>query len=126
MVEELIIELIRPRITDYHGIHKCQAELDFAIQFFDEDIPLYVDPFLLWKSPSQQDQALHTAVVNSFNYLNLLVKKNQENEAASILVNISKCSEVGLGVSKSRRDLGIGEKKAKQVLNMRHSLYSNE
>jgi len=47
--------MINPRITDYHGIYKCQAEIDFAIQSFDEDIPLYLDPFLLWKSPSLQD-----------------------------------------------------------------------
>ena len=41
--------LIRPRLTDYYGISLAQAELDFAIPFLNEDIPLYVDPFLLWK-----------------------------------------------------------------------------
>ena len=66
------MNLIRPRLTDFHGIHKSQSDIDFAIQLFDEDIPLYVDPFLLWKSPSQQDQALHTAITNSFNHLNYL------------------------------------------------------
>jgi hypothetical protein len=35
--------LIRPRLTDHFGIHKSQAELDFAIQFLDEDLPLYLD-----------------------------------------------------------------------------------
>lgn len=69
------MDIIRPRLTDHYGIHKSQSSLDFAIQFFDEDIPLYVDPFLLWKSPSQQDQALHTVITNSFNYLNYLIKK---------------------------------------------------
>ena len=42
------MKLIRPRVTDFHEIYKPQSELDFAIQFFDEDIPLYIDPFLLW------------------------------------------------------------------------------
>ena len=32
------MDLIRPRLTDHYGIHKSQADLDFAIQFFDEDI----------------------------------------------------------------------------------------
>ncbi|WP_218155136.1 hypothetical protein [Nitrosospira multiformis] len=112
------MELIKPRITDYHGVHKCQADLDFAIQFFNEDIPLYVDPFLLWKSPSQQDQALHTAITNSFNYLNYLLKKKREDAAVNILVNISECSEIGLGVSKTRKGLKIGEKQAQQVLDL--------
>lgn len=110
--------MIRPRITDYHGIHKGQAELDFAIQFFNEDIPLYVDPFLLWKSPSQQDQSLHTTITNSFNYLNFLLKKGRENEALDLLVNISECSEVGLGVSKSRRGVRIGRTQAAEILSL--------
>ena len=73
--------LVRPRLTDYYGISVSQAELDFAIPFFDEDLPLYVDPFLLWKSPSQQDQALHTSLVNSFNHQNWLIQKGREQEA---------------------------------------------
>lgn len=110
--------LIRPRLTDHHGIHKSQSDLDFAIQFFDEDIPLYVDPFLLWKSPSQQDQALHTVITNSFNYLNYLLKKGRSEEALSILINISECPEVGLGVSKSRKGVRIGQTQAQKILDL--------
>jgi hypothetical protein len=40
--------LIRPRLTDHHGIDAAQVDLDFAIPLLDEDIPLYVDPLLLW------------------------------------------------------------------------------
>lgn len=112
------MELIRPRLTDYHGIHKSQSELDFAIQFFNEDIPLYVDPFLLWKSPSQQDQALHTAIVNSFNYLNFLIKKNRKDEAITILIKTTECQEVGLGVSKTRNGVRIGPNQAQNILDL--------
>ncbi|CAI0952282.1 hypothetical protein [Serratia quinivorans] len=112
------MDLFRPRLTDHYGIHKSQTDLDFAIQFFDEDIPLYVDPFLLWKSPSLQDQSLHTAITNSFNYLNYLIKKEREKEATEILINLSECSEVGLGVSKSRKGTRIGIKQASEVLRL--------
>lgn len=112
------MKLIRPRVTDFHEIYKPQSELDFAIQFFDEDIPLYIDPFLLWKSPSQQDQALHTTIINSFNHLNFLLKKGKKNEAIVNLINLSECSEVGLGVSKSRKGLKIGEKQAAEILSL--------
>lgn len=112
------MKILRPRLTDYYGIHKCQSDLDFAIQFFEEDIPLYVDPFLLWKSPSQQDQALHTAITNSFNHLNYMVKKGREEEAVKILTNISECPEVGLGLSKTRKGVRIGEKHAMQILRL--------
>lgn len=112
------MELFRPRLTDYHGIHKSQSDLDFAIQFFDEDIPLYIDPFLLWKSPSQQDQALHTAITNSFNHLNFLVKKNRDDDAVETLINLSECAEVGLGVSKTRKGVKIGVKQANEILSL--------
>lgn len=110
--------LIRPRLTDHFGIHKSQSELDFAIQFLNEDIPLYLDPFLLWKSPAQQDQALHTSITNSFNHLNYLVKKGAEDKAAATLVMLSECSEVGLGVSKSRTGNRIGTAQALAVLDL--------
>ena len=69
--------LVRPRLTDHHKISVAQADVDFAIPLLDADIPLYLDPFLLWKSPSQQDQALHTALVNTFNHQSWLVKKGR-------------------------------------------------
>jgi len=112
------MSIIRPRLTDHHGIHKSQSDLDFAIQFFDEDIPLYVDPFLLWKSPSQQDQSLHTAIINSFNHLNFLQKKGNTKQAISTLINISECHEVGLGLSKTRKGTRIGKEQAQKILDL--------
>jgi len=110
--------LIRPRLTDHFGIHKSQAEVDFAIQFLNEDIPLYLDPFLLWKSPAQQDQALHTSITNSFNHLNYLVKKGQEDKAVATLIALSECTEVGLGMSKSRRGNRTSTAQALEVLRL--------
>lgn len=110
--------LIRPRVTDHFEVYKSQSELDFAIQFLAEDIPLYVDPFLLWKSPSQQDQALHTTITNSFNHLNYLTKKGRSDEARTTLITLSECGEAGLGVSKSRKGLCIGEVQANDILSL--------
>jgi hypothetical protein len=93
-----------------------QAELDFAIPSFDEDIPLYVDPFLLWRSPSQQDQALHTSLVNAFNHLGQLAKKGRAEDAASILIAASECDEVGLGSSANRQGKRIGRPKADEII----------
>ena len=61
--------IIRPRLNDFHGLPFVQKEVDLAIPFLDEDIPLYVDPFLLWKINSQQGNSLHTTIVNPFNQL---------------------------------------------------------
>ena len=110
--------LIRPRITDYHGISAAQANIDFAIPFLDEDLPLYVDPFLLWKSPSQQDQALHTSVINSFNNLGRLAISGREDEAIQQLTIASECAEVGLGMSRKRVGTRISTERAKDILEL--------
>ncbi len=95
--------LIHPRLTDYYGLSLAQSDVDFAIPFLEEDLPLNVDPFLLWNSPSMQDQALHTSLINSFNNLNYLLHKGREAEAANILKLASECDGVGLGLSKNRK-----------------------
>jgi hypothetical protein len=110
--------LVRPRLTDYYGVLVAQAEVDFAIPFLDEDLPLAVDPFLLWKSPSQQDNALHLTVINAFNHLGSLVKAGKEDEATRLLIAASECDEVGLGLSHKRKGKRIGRGTAHEVLSL--------
>ncbi|SDH79405.1 hypothetical protein [Paenibacillus typhae] len=107
--------LIRPRLNDFHDLAFTQQDVDFAIPFLNEDIPLYLDPFLLWKSPSMQDNSLHTAISNSFNHIGYLLKKGQENEALTILKTSSECAEVGMGSSSKRRGVRISEKTALSI-----------
>lgn len=114
--ERITILLIRPRLTDYHGITLAQEDADFAIPFFDEDIPLYVDPFLMWRSPSQQDIALHGALLTAFNYLGQLACNGEEDKAVKALIAASECDEVGLGSSTTRRGKRIGRGKAEEIL----------
>jgi len=110
--------LVRPRLTDYYEVFKSQAEIDFAIPLLDEDIPLYVDPFLLWRSPSQQDQALHTALISSFNNLNFLIKRGRTQEAINNLILASECDDVGLGLSASRTGKRFGKATAQGILDL--------
>ncbi|MEO2205033.1 hypothetical protein ABGV42_14965 [Paenibacillus pabuli] len=114
--------LIRPRLNDFHDLPFTQEEADFAIPFLDEDIPLYLDPFLLWKSPSMQDNALHAIISNSFNHLGHLIKKNNEKEATEILIRASECTEVGLGTSGNKSGMRIGGKTATSILSLFNSV----
>jgi hypothetical protein len=110
--------LVRPRLTDHYGLSLAQAEVDFAIPFLDEDLPLYVDPFLLWRSPSQQDNALHTALLISFNHQGGLASSGKEELAVQNLITASECDEVGLGVSANRKGKRIGSATALEVLRL--------
>ncbi len=109
---------IRPRLTEFHGIYRTQTELDFAIPLLDEDIPLYVDPFLLWKSPSYQDRSLHASILNSFNHLGYLAKIGKDEQAITQLVIGSECDEVGLGLSAKRKGVRIGRSQAAEILEL--------
>jgi hypothetical protein len=114
--------LIRPRLTDHFDIGIAQEDVDFAVPFLDEDLPLYVDPFLLWKSPSLQDNSLHTSIINAFNNLGRLHRQGKSDEAAAILIDASECHEVGLGFSGTRRGHRIGREAAKRVLELFDSI----
>ena len=110
--------LVRPRLTDHHDLPLAQEAVDFEIPFLDEDIPLSVDPFLLWKSPSMQDNALHTGLVNAFNHLGYLAARGRDDEAVDMLLRASECDEVGLGFSRSRVGHRLGPAAAGQVLSL--------
>lgn len=109
---------VRPRLNDYHGILLSQAKVDFAIPFLDEDIPLYVDPFRLWQSPSFQDNGLHVLFKNAFNNLGRMYVEGQHTKTVDILKRISECNEVGLGNSKTRCGRRIGNGLAKDILSL--------
>ena len=110
--------IIRPRLTDHFGIMASQENLDFVIPFLSEDLPLYLDPFLLWRSPSQQDQSLHQALVASFNIWGTQFRKGKQEKAISDLIRISECDEVGFGTSRTRTGKRIGPKKATEILSL--------
>lgn len=110
--------IIRPRLNDFFELPFTQEEVDFAIPFLDEDIPLYIDPFLLWKSPSLQDNALHTSVINSFNSMGNEFLKGQEVNAIQTLITASECNEVGFGNSKNGIGKRIGNNLANEILNL--------
>lgn len=110
--------IARPRLNDYHELPFTQEEVDFAIPFLDEDIPLFIDPFLLWKSPSLQDNSLHTAVVNSFNHLGMMYRKGDVDYAVTTLISASECNEVGLGSSRKKKGHRMGPGLALEVLGL--------
>ena len=109
-------DFIRPRLSDHYGIPLLQSKVDFAIPYMDEDIPLYVDPFLLWKSPSQMDNGQHLSVITAFNELGRMYLDDKQDKAIETLIYLSECAEVGLGTSNKRMGRPISTAKAKEVL----------
>lgn len=110
--------IIRPRLSDYYNVPLLQSEVDFAIPFIDEDLPLYVDPFLMWKSPSQMDNMLHAGIMQSFNNLGQMYLSEQKDTAIDNLIFLSECDEAGLGTSKTRKGRPISRDNAIAILEL--------
>lgn len=110
--------LIRPRLNDYYNLPFTQEQVDFGIPFLDEDIPLYADPFLLWKSPSLQDNSLHTALIASFNHFGQLAGRGKRSDGIDGLIKLSECAEVGLGSASNKQGRRIGRETAGDILEL--------
>jgi len=111
------MNIIRPRLNDFFDLPFRQEDVDFIIPFIGEDVPFYIDPFLLWKSPSQQDNSLHLNLINNFNFLGHQFLKGAK-DSIDILINCSECNEIGLGTSKLKTGKRIGQKAANEILSL--------
>lgn len=101
--------IVNPRLVDYFGLDFSQDEVDFAIPHLREDIPLYLDPFLLWSSEDQHYQELHKRLIGFFDDIRLLVSQGRNADAHALLRRCTEPREMGLGYSLgSKRGSAIG------------------
>jgi hypothetical protein len=85
-----------------------QYDVDFVIPLKGVDIPLGIDPFLLFKSRDPEYRELHGLVLNVFNAGIAAVRAGDIALARSIL-RFPEVPEIGLGYTqKSRRGSGVG------------------
>lgn len=88
--------------------HLKQLEVDFVIPRLVEDLPLCIDPFLLYKSRDPELRLLHDRMIAHFvNGMNTLASGDQQG--AEQILTFPEVSEVGFGYSsKNRNGSGFG------------------
>jgi hypothetical protein len=102
-------QIANPRLIDVFGADFSQEDVDFAIPRLHCDIPLYVDPFLLWVSDNPTYQALHEDVLSFFRLVSEYVRNNLAEDAAHLLAGCKEPLAMGLGyAARSRRGSNIG------------------
>ncbi len=88
--------------------HISQFEVDFVIPRVGVDLPLGIDPFLLFKSRDSEYRTLHEMLIGAFNVGIEAVRKGSLSEAGRIL-NFPEVAAIGLGYTQnSRRGSGVG------------------
>ena len=93
-----------------------QYEVDFVIPRIGVDVPLGIDPFLLYKSRDQEFRELHDLLLGMFNAGIAAVRDGALEDAARIF-DFPEVAAIGLGyASNSRRGSGVGSHIARLII----------
>jgi hypothetical protein len=85
-----------------------QFEVDFVIPRVGKDLPLGIDPFLLYKSRDPGFQNLHSLILATFT-LGVQAVRNQNLSEARRLLRFPEVPEIGLGYTqKGKQGAGVG------------------
>src|ERR1041385_4960855 len=86
----------------------AQAEVDFVIPRVGVDLPMGIDPFLLFKSRDSELSQLHSIILQTFNEGIALIRSGKLSDVRQ-LFDFPEASEVGFGYTqKSKRGAGVG------------------
>jgi hypothetical protein len=99
-----------PKDSSYSPLLRgiSQYDVDFVIPLKGADLPLGIDPFLLFKSRDPEYRELHGVILNVFNAGIGAVRSGNIRQARSIL-SFPEVPEIGLGYTRgSRRGSGVG------------------
>lgn len=85
-----------------------QFDVDFVIPRIGVDLPLGIDPFLLFKSRNETFSTLHGIILTAFNKA-IDALRSGDIATARYLFNFPEVSEIGLGYTqKGKRGSGVG------------------
>lgn len=98
-----------PRLSDVFGLVLRQDEVDFVVPHLREDLPLYLDPFLLWSSSRDDYQELHESLLGFIGQVRAYAVNGEPLQAKKLLAEVREPNELGLGyASGSKRGSALG------------------
>lgn len=87
----------------------AQSDVDFVIPRTGVDLPLGIDPFLLFKSRDKTLAGLHQSILSAFNAGVEAIRSNDLNQARKLL-SYPEVAAIGMGYTESgKRGSGVGE-----------------
>jgi hypothetical protein len=89
--------IFNPRLSDVFGLVIRQDEVDFVVPHLREDLPLYLDPFLLWKSDDPEYRRLHADLLGFMDEVRRHAVGGRAIRASILLSEVSEPVELGLG-----------------------------
>lgn len=96
-------------LNNVFGLPFTQAEVDFVIPDLSSDLPLSIDPFLLYKSRDPLMRDLHACVLSLFNRA-IARYRDGHSEELDYLINFPEVNEIGFGYSEAKiKGSGLGD-----------------
>lgn len=116
--EDLSGGVVNPRLSDVFGLVVRQDEVDFVVPHLREDIPLYLDPFLLWKSDLSEYQELHATLLGFVDQVRQHAVAGTTTRACTLLAEVSEPVELGLGYAAgTKRGSALGPTTISAIIN---------
>jgi hypothetical protein len=109
--------LFNPRLTDVFGLVVRQDEVDFVVPHLREDLPLSLDPFLLWKSDRSDYQELHALLLGFIEQVRIHALAGRIATAHGLLAEVREPVELGLGYATgTKRGSAIGPMLSAEII----------
>lgn len=108
----------KPYFSDYFAVDRSKIEEYGAIDIsLIADIPLFVDPFLIFESEEEKYQKLHNSIVEYLKFLKAVAPQARDNKAMrKAWFHFKEVEQNWLGFSKSSNmGAGLGEKFAQSL-----------
>ncbi len=99
-----------------------QREVDFVVPRFLGDLPLCIDPFLLFKSRDPELRLLHASIVEHFaDGVSAIVKDNESD--AKYILDFPEVAEIGFGYGTSDKGgSGLGKILTNLLIGCKHHM----
>ncbi|UKS26046.1 hypothetical protein LOZ80_31580 [Paenibacillus sp. HWE-109] len=102
-------------LNQVFGLPFHQPEVDFLIPNLNEDLQLYVDPFLFYKSGNPEYQAVHSTIRQFFSIAIEQIRLGR-NDVAQRMLHFPEVEETMLGVSSgTHKGRGMGDSRGKII-----------
>ncbi|MGL4108748.1 hypothetical protein [Clostridium sp. LP20] len=105
--------MVNIKISTLYNIKKNQEDLEFVDIELDNDLELFIDPYIFTKLRGDFAKKCNNAIINFFSEVMNLIRNNDEVNAKRILNGLKEPSETHLGLSENSIDgNGVRGKKA--------------
>jgi hypothetical protein len=105
-----------PLISNYFRINKSQAQLDFIDVNTEQDLQLFIDPYVFSKSSDAWSVICHEAIVSFFQSVLDAVRRGDDATGRALLDNLGEPNETCLGLSTGTpAGRGIGRLQADEL-----------